>query len=246
VAADPKKVAEARVLYEKFKPWISKYRGGLPGGFAAAIMAHESGGRMDSKGDPQLGEVGLYQIEASFPPKVGLPAEARYDAETNVFFGMLEYQLRAVEMKLAFPSLVSLGTPDSWKLARLAFAIGSGGTKKLLSLSRPTPGQAFASILAYVGTTAPPQLGSQSSEKVRNRVFAVQNQWDVGQAIAGSYGMPERIPGPKGLPYSVPLKVAPYLSKPITGTLLALGAIGLAGYFFLRRKDAREATPTAT
>lgn len=235
MAADPKKVAEARALHDKFKPWISKYRGGLPGGFAAAIMAHESGGRMDAKGDPQLGEVGLYQIEASFPPKVGLPAESRYDAETNVFLGALEYQLRAVEMKLAFPSLVTLGTPDSWKLARLAFAIGSGGTKKLLSLSRPAPGQGFASIHAFVTSTTPPSLGSQSPEKVRNRVLAVQDQWDVGQRVAGSYGPPERIPAPAGLTYSVPAKVSPYLTRPIVGTLLAIGAIGALAYVIVMK-----------
>lgn len=240
------KAEETRAIYDKFRSWLLRYRGGMPAGFLAAIIQHESGGRMDAKGDVSLGEAGLFQIESSFPGKVGLPAEARLVPENNVFLGSLEYQLRAIE----FLPYASLGSSDSWRLARLGFAIGSAGTRKVIDAATSgNPGayrgNLFAQILSWANRTGAIAVSSgQPAEKVKARINAVQEQWDVGQRINGAYGMPEKVPAPSGLRYVVPAAAARYLSTPRTGIFLALGAIGLVTFLVLRRKD-EHVTPQA-
>jgi hypothetical protein len=239
-------VAGESAIYERFKPWLLRYRGGAPAGFLAAIIAHESGGNPGASGDPSLGEFGLFQLEAGFPPKVGLPADARLDPETNVFLGALEYNLRAVEMMPYAP----LGSSDSWRLARLGFAIGSGGTKRVIDAAtggspQSYRGRLFDRIRSWANQTGAIAVSSgQPASKVLARINAVQDQWDVGQRISPSYGPPERIPAPKGLTYRIPASVAPYLSSPLAGKLLALGALGALGVIlYLARKDSHGSPP---
>lgn len=232
-------VGEVRAIYEKFRPWLLRYRGGLPAGMIAAVIQHESGGNPNATGDASLGEAGLMQIEASFPAKVGLPASSRFDPETNVFLGSLELQLRAVEMlPYATP-----GTSDSYKLARLGFAIGSAGTRKVIDAAtggKPSlyRGQVFDRVRSWANATGAIAVSSgQDAAKVRARINAVQDQWNIGQVINGSYGAPERIPAPSGLRYTVPASAARYLVSPVAGKLLALGVVGLVVFLATRKDD---------
>lgn len=232
--------SETRAIYDRYRPWIKKYKGGLPGGFAAAIIRHESGGRPNASGDASLGEFGLFQVEASFPSKIGLPAEARLVPENNAFMGMLEYQLRAVEMM----PFADLGTSDSWKISRLSFAIGSAGARKVIDAAtsgRPSAyrGQVFPTVLAWANRTGAIAVSSgQPAEKVKARINAVQEQWDIGQRISGAYGMPEKVPAPAGLRYTLPVAAARYLATPNRAIVVALGAVaGLALYLVMRKDD---------
>jgi hypothetical protein len=192
-----------------------------------------------------LGEYGLFQLESSFPAKVGLPADARLDPETNVFLGSLEYALRAIELRDVAP----LGSSDSWRLARLAFAVGSSGARRLIAAAtnnNPSAfrGQVFDRIRAWANQTGAMAISSgQPAEKVLARINAVQDQWDVGQSIAGAYGPPQRLPAPHGLVYRVPASAAPFLASPLTGTLLALGVVGAAigAYFYFTRRPSAPA-----
>lgn len=227
-------VDDVKAIYQKFKPWLVRYHGGMPVGFLASIIKHESGGRQDSRGDPVLGEVGIFQIENSFPDKIGVSRDLRYDAETNVWMGCLEYQIRAVEMFLHFPHLIVLGTEDSWKLARSSFAIGAGGTKTLIK--NATEGRltyrnsSFAAIRRYVNQTGGLSLGSQSAGKVQARVNAIDEQWANGVKVAGSfYGAPEKVPGPNRIAYSLPASVAPYLASPFKQIAAAIGLVAVTG-----------------
>lgn len=232
-------VGEVRAIYEKFRPWLRRYRGGLPAGMIAAIIQHESGGNPNATGDASLGEAGLMQIEASFPAKVGLPASSRFDPETNVFLGSLEYQLRTVE----FLPYATPGTSDSWRLARLGFAIGSAGTRKVIDAAtggKPSlyRGQVFDRVRAWANATGAMAVSSgQDADKVKKRINAVQDQWDVGQRIDGFYGAPEKIPAPSGLRYTIPSSAARYLVSPVAGKLLALGAVGLIVLLATRKDD---------
>jgi hypothetical protein len=242
VAADPSKVRQAQALLTKYGPWINKYRGGLPAGWMAAIMLHESGGNFAAPGDVSLGEVGFYQIASYVPPLFGYPAEARTDPETNVALASLEYGLEAVKWYLRYPTLVRLGTADSWKLSRLTFAVGRGGSYQLADaaarLHYLQPGAVYDGIVRYVAANGAPQLGSQSPDKVASRVASIPQQWEIGQAVDGSgMGPPTLIPNPPAGPYKIPAAEAPYFVRALPGiVLVALGGGAALLYYLWKRR----------
>lgn len=231
-----RRTARAREVYGQLGPWIRRYRGGAPGGFLAAIAEFESGGKMSSAGDPQLGEVGFFQITSSTPPKFGLPASARFDPQTNVFLGGLEYNVEAVRLWITNPAIVQPGSADNWKLARLAFAIGPSGTQKLIDASGPHErGQVFEGVKKYVDKTGGMALGSQSAGKVWFRVHAVDLTWKAGQAVSGSYGAPEAPPAPPGITYTLPKAVASRIQSGRSSAAVMVVAALVLGFFLLRR-----------
>ena len=217
----PKSVAQAKGVYESLNPWLDKYRGGMPGGFLAAIALFESGGKMSSRGDAQLGEVGVFQVTSSFPPKIGLPANSRLDKQTNIFLGCLEYQIMAVKMFFAAPA-IRLGSTDNWKLARLAFSVGEGGTRTLLKKSGA---RSWKDLVEYVDQAGGVSLGRQSAGKVWFRVHVIDVLWKIGQLVKPSFyiGAPVRIPSPPAGDYTLPADVASYLPSPWRGPLIGLG-----------------------
>ncbi len=247
MATDPNfadDVARAKAIYDQLGVWIDKYarpvvrddeviRGGLPAGWVTAIIQHESGGNFGAPGDPSLGEVGFMQVAAYVPGQFDLPPEARMDPESNIAIGCLEYELEAV---------LWLGTDDSWKLARLAFAVGRGGSHQLASLAKQalgglTTGDVYHDIVKYVATSGGVPLGSQSASKVAARVIDIDRQWAIGQAVsAGISGPPMLIPDPPAGPYTIPAEAAPFFVEPLSGTLLLVLGGGLAlGYLLLTR-----------
>lgn len=233
-------VARASALLDQYGDWINRYRGGLPAGWMASIMLHESGGNFAAPGDPGLGELGYYQIASYVPPLFGLDPSARADPETNVALAALEYSLEAIYWMLAFPE-VQLGTADSWKLARLAFAVGRAGSHQLASLAQATaagltPGDVYHSIVNYVVANGGVPLGSQSAKTVAARVIDIDRQWAIGQAVsAGLPGPPMLIPDPPAGPYTIPDDAAPYFTQPISGTVLIIGGGLLLLYLLMRR-----------
>lgn len=239
VGSMTQRAAATRVLLSKYGAWINKYRGGLPAGWMAVIMLWESGGNFAAPGDPSLGEVGFYQITKSIPGLFGLPAEARMDPETNICLAALEYQYEAVKFKLQFPQL-QLGTADSYKIARLVFAVGRGGTTALAMAASPLrPGDCYGTIRDYVTRNGGMALSAgQDATKVWFRVLNIEIQWAIGrQADPGYVGGPQIPPNPPAGPITIPADVAPYFSKPIAGIVWVLG--GLAGafaYLFTRRR----------
>ncbi len=233
-------VTEARRLLTKFGPWFDKYAVGIPRGVMAAIMNHESGGNFGAAGDASLGEVGYFQIAAYVPPLFGLPADARRDPESNVAIAALEYGLEAVKWYQRMPSLVRLGTADSWQLARLAFSVGRGGSYQLGDLAKAAgylqPGRVMDGIVRYVAANGAPQLGSQSPSKVAARVAYIPQQWKIGEAVdAAGLSEPTIIPNPPAGAYRLPLDVAPFFRKPISGIILLGAAVALVFYLWQRR-----------
>lgn len=232
VVGDPSfdaEVKRTRQLLQQYGTWIRKYRGGLPAGVMASWMRSESDGQADLPGDPSLGEWGLMQIAAYVPPMFGWPAEARFDPENNVAIAALEYALEAVRWKIAFPSAVRLGSADSWRLARLVFAVGRAGSRTLAKFAgQLEPGDVYGSILRTVDAGVSVPLGTQSADLVAHRVRAIARQWAVGEAADGSRaGQPQYIPDPPAGPYVIPSAEAPYFVKPMSGAV-ALALAGLA------------------
>lgn len=224
-------IARAKVLLGQFGPWIDKYRGGVPRGFAAAVMYWESNGDFGAVGDAALGEVGYYQIAEYLPKTFGMPASARLDPQTNVFLGMLEYQYDAARWAAQFPTYVRLGTDDSYKLARLSFAIGMGGAmtlaKRAIAAGDVYPGQLYAGIAQNVAREGGVALGTQSADKIWYRVLAIQPQWEIGQAVAWSpAGMPTRVPPPPGVTYTIPQPYAVLFVDPLPVVFMAALAVG--------------------
>lgn len=226
------RVARSREILGELGTWIDRYRGGMPRGFAAAIAQWESNGVMSSIGDATLGEVGYYQVPGTFPPTVGVAPDVRRSPEGNVFLGLLEYQIEAVKQAQAEP-LIELGTEDSWKLARLAFAVGSSGTKTLVREAQPTVrGKVFDSVRAYVDRTGGRAFGSQSAALVWYRVHTVDLVWQIGQAVsAGAGDVPRPPPAPPGLAYQIPAALLPGFqrsSRTLVVVPVALAALALA------------------
>lgn len=244
MATDPNfdaDVARAKAIYDQLGVWIDRYHGGLPAGWVASIILHESGGNFGAPGDPTLGEVGYLQVAAYVPALFGYDVSAIQDPESNIAIGILEYELEAVLWMLAFPNAVNLGTDDSWKLARLAFAVGRGGSHQLATLAQQslgglTSGDVYHDIVKYANASGGVPLGSQTAAKVKARVLDIDRQWAIGQAVsAGMSGPPMIIPDPPAGPYTIPPEAAPYFSEPLSGTLLlSLGALVL-GYLIYRR-----------
>lgn len=231
------RISAARAIYTALAPWLLRYRGGMPAGFAAAIIQMESGGKMVA-GDASLGEYGYMQVAANTPTSFGYPADLRTQPEGNVFLGLLELNVEAVKQALNDPRIV-LGSDDSWKIARLGFAIGSGGTRTLLANSKTFAGSPWAAIRAYIAQTGGIPLGSQSASKVADRVAAVDTAWSVGQAIApGPGGIPSVPPPPAGLnPPSISQSVLAKIASARTAQLLGLAVFGgLAWYLWKRSR----------
>jgi hypothetical protein len=220
--------ARARAIYLALKTPLLRYRGGMPAGAMAAIAEIESGGRMDAPGDPDLGEAGYFQITSSFPTSVGVDPSVRLAPEGNVFLAGLEYQIEAVRTS-RMSSAVTLGTLDSWRLARLAFAVGSSGTKRLLAAARPSiAGQAFAGVLAWADATGAMALSSgQPAGKVWYRIKMTELAFRAGALAAPPFfGGPARVPAPSGIAYHFPADVAGYFSVSVVAPILALAAAG--------------------
>lgn len=233
-------VARASAIYQQLGPWIDRYHGGVPPGFIASAILHESGGNFASPGDPGLGEVGFLQVAGYVPTLFGYPPEARMDPESNIAIGVLEYELEAVLWHLSVPE-VELGTADSWKLARLAFAIGRGGSHQLAALARSSgmlqDGDVYGSIARYVAANGAPPLGSQSGTLVAHRVIDIDRQWAIGQEVAGGMpGPPTVIPDPPAGPYTLPAEVAPYFVEPLPMTVLLIGGGLLLLYLLWMRR----------
>lgn len=234
-------VANAKALLDQFGDWINTYRGGMPGGWMAAIMAHESDGNFAAPGDPTLGEVGYYQIAAYVPPLFGLDADARNDPESNVAIASLEYALEVAYWKAAFPDAVQLGTGDSWRLARLAFAVGRAGSHQLAQLAlqatgQLTPGDVYGDIVRLVSSSGAPALGSQSASKVTARVIDIGRQWNIGQdAGGGAIGPPTYIPSPPAGDYTIPADAVDYFVQPLPAfAFVLLGGLAVLYYLWSR------------
>lgn len=228
-------VARAKAIYDQLGPWIDRYHGGLPTGWLASIILHESGGNFAAPGDPSLGEIGFLQVAAYVPGLFGYPPEARSDPESNIAIGVLEYELEAVLWMLAFPE-IHLGTADSWKLARLAFAVGRAGSHQLAQAAGSlSDGDVYGSIARYVQATGGIPLGSQSSAKVAQRVLDIDRQWAIGQVLGGAVGPPIRIPDPPAGPYTLPADVDPYFSDEFPVTMLVIGGLAVVAYLLYQR-----------
>lgn len=234
-------VAVARGVYAQLGPWIDRYRGGIPPGFIAAAIAHESGGNFNAPGDASLGEIGYLQVASYVPALFGYPAEARMDPESNIAIGVLEYELEAAYWKRDVPA-VALGTADSWKLARLAFAVGRAGSRALAAAALQAfgdlqGGNVYGTIKAWTTATGGIQLGSQSAQKVASRVADIDRQWAIGEEVAyGWSGPPTLIPDPPAGPYTIPADAAPYFVEPISGTILLIGGLSILAYLLYKRR----------
>lgn len=225
-----RRAARAAEVLHTLGPWLRRYRGGAPIGFLAAIAEWESGGTMSSSGDERLGEVGYFQVTESFPRSVGVSPNLRRDPEGNVWLGALEYNLEAIR-QARNSAFVSLGSADSWKLARLGFAIGSAGTRKLVSQSMPRFGQVFRAVQELMEHTGGIALGSQSAGKVWYRVHAVALQWRIGEMIAPlqHVGAPTRSPAPADITPTVPRDLARDLAPRWRSPLAVAGTSVIAG-----------------
>lgn len=236
-------VARASLLLSQFRPWIDKYRGGLPAGWMASIMLHESGGNFASAGDPTLGEIGFYQIASYVPALFGYDPSARADPETNVALASLEYGLEAALWANDFPGIVQIPSADAWRLARLSFAVGRAGSRQLAAMASSalnglTPGDVYGDIARWTAASGGIPLGSQSSATVAKRVADIARQWTIGQAVEPGYaGPPTIIPDPPAGPYTLPVEVAGYFSQPFSATMLIIGGgLALLIYMIARRR----------
>lgn len=203
------------MIYEQNAALLNRYHGGMPVGFVAATIQRESDGRMDAKGDVGLGEAGWFQVSAHAEDNYGLPRGYRLTKLGNTFTALLQYNVRAAQLNVRYPSYAPNGSRDQWLLSRLTFAIGQPGTYRLLDLAKIPPGDHFyerfiAWAQAALANGTLPKLGSQSPSKVAFRVAAILDMWKTGQltGLDMTPGMPVIPPFPPGLKsISIPKEV---------------------------------------
>jgi hypothetical protein len=208
INAIPKRAARTRELIAQWPTFLDRYRGGLPRGVFAAVMQMESNGSPASKGDPKLGEVGLFQITEHFPRSLGLDPRLRYDNEWNFYFAGVEYNQAAARWARRYRSLIEAGNRDAWLLSRLSFAIGDGGArahvKRAVEAHRDVAQRdgVYAALLALVRQGGARKAGSQSAALVAYRIaVACPITFEVGEkAEPGSYGLPVALAMPVGRP----------------------------------------------
>lgn len=233
IASVPSRAKRVRELKSQYGALVEKYKGGLPLGFALASMQWESDGRMSAPGDPTLGEVGVYQVSGNMPATIGVAPSVRLTLEGNVFLGLFDYNLEAVQFALEYPGLVQLGTPDSWKLSRLGFAIGHNGTRSLIAAAgeHVRRGNVYGGIKDWVesrGGQAITVSASQDAGKVGYRVRGIDLVWQIGEesGVGMSYGWPQLTPAPAGVHYRVSPLAVPYFREPSSPLFM----LGLAGF----------------
>lgn len=228
----PQRIQSVRRVYDELKPWLTRYKGGLPVGVFAAFAQYESNGQMDAPGDMLLGEVGYFQITSTTPGRFGLPADSRYDPETNVFLGGAEYNYEVARFYGYYPDLIQPGTVDSWLIARLVFAVGVGGTRMLIDQSGANRrGHVWEAVRDYVDRVGGIDLGlGQPAGKVWFRVHMCRVAWDVGmEALPDTVGWPEATPAPPSGQYTLPAQIeAVYNAAP--NPLVTAGLIGFVGW----------------
>ena len=229
-------VRTAKAFYAKEETNLRKYAGGMPVGFLAGIAAWESSGSMGSPGDARLGEVGYFQITSSTEKKFCTPSNYRSNPEGNIFLAGLEYNVNAARLQADHPQLIHSGSVDHWLIARLTFAIGYAGTRKLIKLAGKSYGNVYKDLVDYVNETGGIPLGSQSASKVKARVKSVSTQWFVGEKVAAPWGgTPSRVPSPSGIRYCVPKSVENILERGgFLGSLIKVST-ALLGLFISER-----------
>jgi hypothetical protein len=199
------KVRETKHLLSLWPTWMEQYRGGMPRGIFASIMAIESGGRMSDLGDPSLGEVGWYQVTKEFPESIGVDPKHRYDKQWNMYLGGAEYNVRAAAW-LHRLAQENVSFEDAWKLSRLSFAIGDHGARGVVDSWHKVAGGApftYEDLLAHVDKHGTSSYGSQSAAHVRYRVHLVDWNFRVGQAAEpGIYEKPRATVAPDGKTYT--------------------------------------------
>lgn len=250
--ADPALVAVANQAQDILSSdplgvWVDRYRGGFPRGFAGVVIVHESGGLFSAPGDPTLGEVGFFQVAAYVPVMFGLPVEAIQDPETNVAVGLAEYQYESVLWNQFSGGLSSLGSADSYRLARLTFAIGRGGARALaMAAGMRTPDDIYGDIARHVSANGAPAMGGVSGAKVAQRTLDIANQWNSAELVQGGNtpGPPLFPPDPPAGPIVIPADAIGAFSQPLSidlNTVLLGAAAGLAAYLFSRWRSKRKA-----
>lgn len=239
------RVQRVQQLLDQYGNWIDKYRGGVPRSFAATIMMWESNGDFNAPGDPSLGEIGFYQVASYVPQMFGYSTDATADPESNVCIGLLEYQYEAVGWNLFTGGKVPLGSADSYKLARMTFAIGRAGAQSLAASAQAAgisdSDGVYAQIAKLVTSSGAPSLGGVSAQKVAQRVLDIDTQWQIADlASDNTPGLPTLVPDPPAGPYTIPADAAPYFVKPLsTNILIVLGGLGVLAYALHRRRKQR-------
>jgi len=204
IASIPKRAARTRELIAQWPAFLDRYRGGLPRGVFAAVMQMESNGHLAAKGDPRLGEVGLFQITEEFPRSLGLDPRLRYETEWNFYFAGVEYNQAAARWSRRYRSLIEDGSKDAWLLARLSFAIGDAGARNHVERALDAhPDVArrdglYAALDRLVRQGSATKAGAQSPALVAYRIGLVcPVNFEIGEiAEPGRYGVPVKLSPP--------------------------------------------------
>jgi len=165
-------------IYERYKPWIAKYRGGMPALNVAAGIAHESGGDPTSTSDKRIQESGLWSI-------LGSNAEADdldpFDPEANIIMGA---RLRNKRVKKILSDeryfWLSDDDMDPWEYTKLVWtlpgSLGMGGWRR---------------VMGWAGLDRTPRLGSYKRRHpylhlrrwVKKNEELLQAKMDAGERI---------------------------------------------------------------
>lgn len=140
---------EARILeiFERYKPWIERYRGGMPALNVAAGINHESHGDPTSTSSPKIEESGLWSILGPNAENEDLDP---FDPECNILMGARLRNKRVKKIE-SDPRYSWLASPeiDPYEYTKLLWtlpgSLGMGGWRKAM-------GWAFGGKVPKAGT----------------------------------------------------------------------------------------------
>jgi hypothetical protein len=176
---DEKRIFE---IYERYKPWIDKYRGGMPALNVAAGINHESRGDPLSTSSARIQECGLWSV-------LGPNAEAEdldpFDPEANILMGA-RLRNKRVKKLVGDPRYEWLATINPYEYTKLLWtlpgSLGMGGWREVM-------GWMFYGKTPKAGSFKRAHPYEYMVRWVRRNVDKLQAQADSGYKI-GKMGLP--------------------------------------------------------
>ena len=238
----PKIARESAAIYQRWKPMIDRYHGGMPAALLAVRMWVESRGTDDQRIGSDTA-TGVLSVTRNQEIRFGVPVDSRMVPENNVFLAAARNNVDTLLFTLRYPGLAR-SLADAYVFGgQLVSAIGTGAAAYLFK--RAPRGQTYDAFTKWVAAEAKagrlPESGPWGSQSLAKIVERVRAMWTMNEAAnrmqrdhgvsnrasaphipplpagLGSFGVPKEIRG--RIPLSRPLPPAVWLAVAVVAGL---------------------------
>lgn len=245
--------ANILATYNRYSGLWERYHGSFPIGMMAAYATEESGGQQVCSGDdpngestcggsPSVdgGEYGVFQITRATEARFGVPDGTRKQVEGNFFLAGAETNTNAAIAARKYG--VPMGSQESWLLAFLAFAIGSGGTKMVWDAAVAAGYSGYSGLMQWAanGNAFPISgpSGTMPASTIVRRINIAASNWTAGvnAGLPMDTGVPFIPTAPGGVDASIPEDAAGLIGIGDTSAWWIAGVAALGYWLFTRKK----------